>query len=210
MINYLIKFWFITVVLPFCLWSNDFSLQFGTNHSWLYYPEGVIIVENEFNPNLSLGLNSTFYDINNFSSSYGARLFSVGRFDKYDFEYQKGEIEINHIYLSLPLQVNYTFITKFKTYLNIEPAIQVYTRLKDTGTGQVNTRTGEMNRFNLFLGIGLNYRFNIMQHEFGIGGLVNYGIFRISRDKEFDNGTRGWLDWRAREILLYIEYFFQL
>ncbi len=210
MLNNIIKAVIISTILPFYLLGGDLSIQVGVNHSWLYYPDGLINAENEFNPNLSIGLNATIFSKGNFGSSFGLRFFSAGRFDKYKIGSLHGELEIKHLYLSMPLQLDYTIISNLKTYINLEPALQINTKFKNTVTNEKKTITDEMNRYNLFLGIGLNYRFNMGKHELGVGGLVNYGLFRISKHEKFDvteEGSRFWVDWRAREVLLNIEYF---
>jgi hypothetical protein len=68
-----------------------------------------------------------------------------------------------------------------------------------------------MNRFNIFTGLGLKYLLNIDQHQFGITGHFNVGVLRVSKDERFDvtdTGSRGWLDWRTREIVMHLEYYF--
>ena len=59
----------------------------------------------------------------------------------------------------------------------------------------------------------MEYVLSLGNHKLGVGGLINYGLLRISKDEEFDvtdEGSRGWVDWRAREILLCFKYFIAL
>lgn len=203
----------ILIILPLYLSGGELSIRVGANHSWLYYSEDLMYLENEFNPGLSIGLNASAFSRGNFESSYGIRFFSVGRYDELRIGGLDVEVELKHFYLSLPLQLDYALIVRLKAFLNVEPAFQIMSRFKHEINGspedEKSTITDEMNRFNLFLGIGLKYRFAVGGHELGVGAQINYGLFRISKDEQFDvteQGSRSWLDWRAREIVLNVEY----
>ena len=98
--------------------------------------------------------------------------------------------------------------------MNVEPALQIHSKYRqesnDAVMNETRTITDEMNRFNLFIGIGFKYLFTLGKHELCIRGLINFGLFRISKDKLFDvtpDSARGWVDWRAREVLLNLEYY---
>ena len=84
MLNAIKKAMIILMILPFYLIGGDLSIRMGINHSWLYYPDELVakITENEFHPNVSLGLNTIVFSHGSFSSNYGVRFF-FGRAIRY-------------------------------------------------------------------------------------------------------------------------------
>lgn len=204
----------ILVVFPLFLFAGELSVQGGVNHSWLYYPDEFMrqLMKNEFNPDVSFGLNAVVFSKKGFSGNCGIRFFSVGR-----FEQSQSEVKIKHVYLSLPIQPQYEIFSKLRLYINLEPALQIksWYRYKEESFSINEKRiiTDEMNRLNLFAGVGLKYMFRIGRRELGIGSQLNYGLFRISKDEKYDvtpEGYREWADWRAREVLVILEYVFHL
>jgi len=180
----------ILVVFPFFLFAGELSVQGGVNHSWLYYPDEFIrqIAKNNFNPDVSFSLNALVVSKRGFSGTCGIRFFSVGRFEKSQIENK--EVKIKHTYLSFPIRPHYEIFSKFRIYINIEPAFQIRSwyryEVENSSIQEEEIITDQMNRFNLFSGVGLKYLFRIGKRELGIGGQLDYGLFRISKDELFD------------------------
>ena len=204
----------ILFVLPFQLFSGNFSANIGVNHSWLYYPD-ISVTDNDFDINYSFGMSYAHKSIYDLELSYGLRLFEVGRYDKLRFNDSTEKINIRHIYVSLPLRVGYRFFGTFEPFLNLEPGIQVFSRTEQSGSFTDGTEkqniTDEMNRVNLFAGIGMKYLFSVFNQQFGLASQINFGLLRVSKDGKLnvtENSYRQWADWRTREVLIFIEYYF--
>lgn len=120
------------------------------------------------------------------------------------------------MYLTIPIKAEYQLLNNLFPFVNIEPGIQLLTKLEHTNSlGLVDERTitDEMNTFNIFTGLGIKYLFNIYNQEFSISSLINFGLLRISKDERFDTeegSSRGWIDWKAREILITLDYYISL
>jgi len=199
--------------IPIQIFASEFSLNIGVNNSWLVYPD-LDELENEFNPSFSIGINFNQNIFNNFNFCYGIRFFNVGRYDKIKFNTTEDKVDINHKYLSLPIKIGYQIYNNFIPFINIEPGLQIHSNINHTNSLSLNenrTITDEMNTFNLFTGIGIKYIFEINQQKISVSGLINFGLLRVSKDEQFDvmaGSSRGWSDWRTREILINIGYYF--
>jgi outer membrane protein with beta-barrel domain len=204
---------FILGIFPSQLFANNFSVNLGINHSWLVYPD-IDLLENEFKPSFSIGINSTQEIFKNFDLTYGIRFFNVGRYDELKSNTIEETVDINHKYISLPIKIGYKINNSFIPFINIEPGVQIYSKIDQTNSlvpKENMTITDEMNTFNLFTGIGLKYQFEINQQIFSVSGLINFGLLRVSKDEKFDvttGSSRGWADWRTREILINFGYYF--
>lgn len=204
---------FLLGLIPIQIFASEFSLNIGVNNSWLVYPDHDLL-ENEFRPNFSIGINANQMILGDFDLTYGIRFFNVGRYDELKNNTIKETVDINHLYISLPIKFGYPINNNFIPYINIEPGIQIYSKIEQTNsltTDENMTITDEMNTFNLFTGFGLKYLFEINQEKFSVSGMINFGLLRVSKDEQFDvtaTSSRGWIDWRTREILLNIGYYF--
>jgi len=204
----------ILFVLPFQLFSGNFSVNFGLNHSWLYYPD-ISVIDNETNINYSLGINYAHKSIYDLELSYGLRLFEIGRYDKLKFNDITEKINIRHIYVSLPVRIGYRFFGAFEPYFNLEPGLLVFSSMEQSGSLIDGTEkqniTDEMNRVNLFAGTGLKYLFSILNQQFGLASYINFGLLRVSKDSKLEvteNSYHRWADWRTRELVVTFEYYF--
>ncbi len=189
--------------------AGEFSLSAGGNHSWLVYPKNPELpYENQFRPSYSFGANAILLteDVN---LSAGLRLFDVGRYDS-----QEGyDVTISHVYLSAPVRVGYEVFEGLIPFLNVEPGVLLHAgaTLNTPDGRNGSTFTDEMNMFNLFAGAGLKYIFTVDGNTFSVAGQFNAGLLRVSKDEQFDvtpTSSRGWVDWRTREIVVYLEYYF--
>lgn len=201
--------------------AQNFSINVGINHSWFYYPDpNLKIIDNEFNPSFSIGFNTHHIFSMKFDLSYGIRFFNVGRYDEIKspanliYPEIKETVQFNHYYISFPVRTGYKVFVNLIPFLNIEPGLQIYSNLDHTNSiapDEKRTITNEMNTFNIFVGAGLKYIFNIRSQKVSISSLLNFGLLRVSKDKDYDvteTSSRSWVDWRTREILLNIEYYF--
>lgn len=207
--NKIVLTYLFIILIPLNLLAGGFSINVGINHSWLYYPD-LSILKNKFNPDFSIGLNYNQSILPNTKLSYGLRFFSIGRYDELQINDIAETVKMHHSYISIPVKIEYKLFDIISPFLNIEPGIQVYSNYKHTtsyGLNDAKAITNEMNKFNLFVGLGVKYDFILAEQNFSISGLVNFGLLRISKDEEFDNSSRSWGDWRGREILLSIEYY---
>ncbi len=188
--------------------AGEFSLSAGGNHSWLVYKDSELPYENKFRPSYSFGANAILLS-DGVNLSAGLRLFDVGRYDS-----QEGyDATVSHVYLSAPIRVGYELFDGLVPFLNVEPGILLHAGATvSTPDGRNGTSfTNEMNMFNLFAGLGLKYIFTVDGNKLSVAGQFNAGLLRVSKDEQFDvtpTGSRGWLDWRTREIVVYFEYYF--
>ena len=215
MIRNRLLIFFLFITLPINLLAQNFSLSMGANHSWFIYPSEFPL-ENEFNPNYSLGINFNQNVFQNTNISMGLRFFKVGRYDEITTNSTTEKAEINHLYITLTFKAEYQLLNNFFPFINIEPGIQLQSKFKHTNSLGLNdnrTITDEMNTFNIFTGVGIKYLFNIYNQELSLSSLINFGLLRISKDEQFDiteDSSRGWIDWKAREILIAIDYYISI
>ena len=208
-------------MFSFQLSAQNYSINIGVNHSWFYFPNPELdLLKNEFNPSYSIGMNSNHLFRQKFDLSYGIRFFNVGRYDeitsKSNLLYPeiKETVNTNHYYISFPFKSGYKIKWNLIPFINIEPGVLIYSDLEHTNSiagDEKRTITNEMNTFNIFVGAGLKYIFNIRSQKVSISSLLNFGLLRVSKDKDYDvteTSSRSWVDWRTREILLNIEYYF--
>jgi|GEM_PF-2470218 len=210
--NKITLLYLIIVMIPLNIFAGGFSINVGINHSWLFYPD-LSALKNEFNPNYSIGINYNQSTFPNTKLSYGLRFFNIGRYDKIQSNNFEETVKMHHSYISLPIKIEYKLFDFVSPFLNIEPSIQIHSYYEHTnsfGLDDERIITNEMNRFNLFAGLGIKYDFVLAEQNLSISSLVNFGLLRISKDEEFDNSSRGWVDWRGREILLNLEYYFSI
>ncbi len=192
-------------------YAGDFSIRAGMNHSWLSYPD-VSELENEFNSGYSFGAAYNNQFPGNIYFSAGFRVFTAGRYDEISYMDMTETVEIDHMYLSIPIKAGYTFWSCLTPYINLEPGYLLSSRIKyDAIMGDAADRDilEEMNKFNLFMGPGLKFDFGIMKQRFSLSGEINFGLLRVPKEGEFTDGalsTRSWVDWRTREILVTLEY----
>jgi len=205
---------FLLVLISKQLIASDFGISLGINHSWLVY-KAIPNIDNEFNPGYSIGLSNTLSIEQNLYFSYGIRFFNIGRYDEIEFNNYKEKVHLNHIYISFPVKFGYRIFKKLEPFVNVEPGLQIksyyYYKNSASVVEETKTITDEMNRFNLFVGFGLKYFLIIKNQKFGISGLINYGLIRVSKDEKYDvteNSSRSWAEWETREILLNFEYYF--
>jgi hypothetical protein len=205
---------FLSVFLPGQSRAADFSVSAGMNHSWLVYPDFTLPTGNQFRPSYTFGAHALQQVSQDVDASIGLRLFSVGRHDESELGGFSYKVTVNHLYISLPIKVAYYITNDLSPFVSVEPGLQVHSNLEITTSAtptEKRTITREMNRFNIFTGFGLRYLFNVDQSEFSVNGQFNIGWLRVSSDEQFDvteTGSRGWVDWRAREVLIYLEYYF--
>ncbi len=208
-----LKLALIFFVFPSLLSAGNYSLNLGVNHSWFkYYDDGLDLLKNDFNPGFSLGLMKEYNLKRKLDCNTGIRLFKIGRYQKFDEEFYKGSAKISHYYIGLPIHFNYSLNSSFYSFVNIEPGLQIRSTINTDGDllNETGTITDEMNRFNLFLGVGLGNTFMLGKRKMGIAASFNHGIFRISKDEEYsdgDNGSRSWLKWKAFEVLINVRYY---
>jgi hypothetical protein len=206
------------VIIPVQMNAGGFSVNIGVNHSWFIYPNSNIpsLTENQFRPSYSIGTNLIQQVSQDVELSIGIRLFNVGRHYSFEFGMTDYNVTISHLYISLPIRVGYQIIENIYPFVDVETGIQLHSGSKlKTSTGSIDEKifTDEMNRLNIFAGFGLKYLFIIDQYQFGISGQFNFGLLRVSTDKQFDvteTGSRGWIDWRTREAVIHVEYYFNI
>jgi len=206
------------LIAPVQLTAGDYSVVIGVNHSWLVYPDSELpfLDENQFRPSYSIGANSLHRIFQDVELSVGIRLFNVGRRDRNELNGFEYDLMVSHVYISLPIRVGYEMIENLYPFVSVEPGFQLHSDSKlttSTGLNDELTFTEEMNRLNVFAGFGVKYLFSIDQQQFSIDGQFNLGLLRVSKDEAFDvtpTGSRGWADWRTREVVFHIEYYFDI
>jgi hypothetical protein len=203
-------------LIPVQLNAGGFSINIGVNHSWLVYPNSSLPFENQFRPSYSIGVNSIQQVLQDVELSIGLRLFNIGRYNSFESGMSDYDVTISHIYISLPIRVGYQIVENVYPFVDVETGVQLHSGSKlttSTGLNEEKTFTDEMNRLNIFAGFGLKYLFRIDQHQFGISGQYNFGLLRVSKDEQFDiteTGSHGWIDWRTREVVMHVEYYFDI
>jgi hypothetical protein len=205
---------------PLQLTGGEFSIGFGMNHSWLIYPEPGLELHNQFRPSYSIAVNSIHRISSDVDLSVGLRLFDVGRRDKGTIE-ARGmtkvayDLKFRHVYISVATRIGYQVLEGLFPFFSLEPGLLLHSdyHLVNPLGIEKRTVTNEMNRLNIFTGVGIRYLFGLDQHQFGVGGQFNFGLIRVSKDSRFDvteNGSRGWVEWRIMEAVVQVEYYFSI
>ena len=199
--------------------GESFQAEIGLNHSWFNYKvDAVNQVGTEFSPQISVGLNYTFYKFDNFSLKGGIRYHDLFRYiDVEQYGFGKGEsATFDHYMISVPVQVNYNIeFLNTSAIFDIEPSYIIKSKLKSAiypNRFVIQDVTSEMHRFQFALGIGMEYDFNISHQRFGIKSLYNYLLTYITpKDDEYFTdalGTHSWVQFHTSELNLSLGYYF--
>lgn len=219
--------------------SQNLSIHAGLTHSWLTMQDSELDKKysRNYNPGFDLGLFYKYHINESFYLNSGVRYFRIGEDYSYSFketpvnyiyEYRSEGI-LSHYYLSMPIQLGYNIMEKFSAYVNIEPGIHV--KGTDIGTGSSKEEyTGNgnhyineyssgwnqnissyMNKFNLFMGVGARYEFEMLQMQFGVSGQMNFGLISVPKKgkQQFaSNVTVEFPEWKTKEISVTAEVYF--
>jgi len=179
-------------------------------------------------------LNDGFY------LNSGLRYFSIGQiatihqkenfFEDIDATIEiSGNATLDHYYFSIPLQFGYNLTDYFSFYVNVEPALNMKTSesVKLTATLDYTNNdehihqeqflnigrnlTSNMNKFNLFSGIGARYLFELDKMKMALSSQMNFGLLRIPKTGEqtIEEGLSAeFPDWRVKDISIAVEIFF--
>jgi len=208
---------FIALALNINAQNKDMfiGVNLGVNHSWFIYPKEYPL-ESDFNPSLSFGADFNKVIFSNTVLSAGLRIADIGRYSKTKYNDINETAKIYMIYINLPVKIEYNIIENFYGVVNFEPAFLLFSRYKVESSSQQKkekTFTNEMNRFNIFAGVGVKYIFNIYDKDIGVSGMINFGLLNVPKSDTFYNEESDkytWIEWKTREILLSFEYYFSI
>ena len=212
---------FLVFTSPLIAQERSFQAEIGLNHSWFNYKfDALNQIGAEFSPQISVGLNYTIYTLDNLSLTGGIRYHDLYRYiDMEPYGFSKGEsATFDHYMISVPIQIDYNIkIFNTSAIFNIEPSYILKSKSKSPShtvayTFVTQDVTGEMNRFQFALGIGLQYDFNIFKQKFGIKSIYNYLLTYITPDESvyFTDamGTHSWVQFHTSELNLLLGYYF--
>lgn len=199
--------------------EKPFQAEIGLNHSWFNYKINALNnVKAEFRPQITLGLNYTFYSFDNFALKGGIRYHDLYKYINMEpYGYGSGALAtFDNYMLSVPIEINYNIeIINTLAIINIEPSYILMSKTKTPSLSvPINFETkdvsNEMNRFQLAIGIGLEYDFNLYNQRFGIKSIYNYMITAIPKKGEFTDstGTHSWAEFNTTELNLLLIYYF--
>lgn len=200
--------------------EKNTKLKIGVCKSWFNYEDDFFSdMDTEFAPTLDVSIHQIILRTDSFNYSVGLRYSRSLRSVNIDYMEQKMTSDISHHLISFPLQMNYeTGFLNTNLILNLEPSYLVRSDIdyiyinQDLLLQKKNEEvTSEMNRLNLAIGIGLEYKLPIAGYDIIISTLYNYGLFDVPEDEEQSvspNAVRQWAEYSISKLNLTLGYRF--
>lgn len=212
---------FVFLFVTSALFSQEkiFQAEIGLNQTWFNYDmRDLDVLEAEFRPQLTVGINYNAYSFYGFNFTAGLRYHDLFRyFDMSPYGYGVGEYSTVDLYLlSVPLQIKYNvdFINT-NIMLNIEPSYILKSNIKSPTIStamklEEREVTDEMERAQLAVGFGLEYVAAIAGENFGVKTTYNFGLTTIPKKGTITNshGTYEWVPFKTTELNLMLTYYF--
>lgn len=213
---------FLLFFLSMALMAQDkpFQVSVGLNQSWFRFEKGYLCeTAQNFRPEISAAVSFEFARFGNLASNAGIRFYSLGRsvttaFLRTSSEGDEaGKLDLtfkwDHYLISLPLQLKYkTKISNLSIIFNAETSYIVNSSFTDYPPSELlppsstlEDITGEVNRIQFALGLGVEYKFVMFDQNFGVTSIYNYGLTKVPK-------AEGGYPYKISELNLAISYYF--